>query len=146
MEIMPCSAASQHEHRLTARPSSVACGNVDIAGFRALLTPPGQALLAEAAAADLSDFGLLATAARLRERHPVQLVAAALTQARLRARAGDKFGPDAARMYFTPDGLEQATRADVAAHRARRFTPRDSAVLELCCGIGGDLIARARAG
>jgi hypothetical protein len=114
------------------------------AGFRALLTPAGQALLAEAGSADLSESGLLATAERLRRHHPADLVAAALTQARLRAKAAAKFGPDAARMYFTPDGLQQATRPNVAAHRARRF--RTGPVLELCCGIGGDLIARARAG
>jgi SAM-dependent methyltransferase len=119
---------------------------VNVAGFAAVLGPAGQALLAEAADADLSDDGLLGTAARLRTRYPADLVAAALTQVRLRARARDKFGPDAARMYFTPDGLEQATRASVAAHRARRFAAVPGPVLDLCCGIGGDLIALARAG
>jgi SAM-dependent methyltransferase len=128
---------------------------VDLAGFVAVLTPAGQRLLAEATGADLSAAGLLGTAARLRSRHPADLVAAALTQARLRARARDKFGPDAARMYFTPDGLEQATRATVAAYRARRFAAMTGPggtradpppVLDLCCGVGGDLIAGARAG
>ncbi|HEU5158888.1 MAG TPA: class I SAM-dependent methyltransferase [Streptosporangiaceae bacterium] len=124
---------------------------MDLAGFAALLSPAGQELLAEAAEADLSEGGLLATAARLRARHPAGLVAAALTQVRLRERAREKFGPDAARMYFTPDGLEQATRSTVAAHRARRFarlTGPDGRrpVLDLCCGIGGDLVALARAG
>src|SRR5918999_245742 len=169
MEIMPCSAASQHEHLPAAARTRVTCGNVDLAGFAAVLTPAGQRLLAEAAVADLSEAGLLATAARLRARHPPDLVAAVLTQLRLRARARDKFGPDADRMYFTRDGLEQATRATVAAHRASRFaagppgpdppgpgtpgpgTPAGEeagrrAVLDLCCGVGGDLIARARAG
>jgi hypothetical protein len=42
---------------------------VDIALFRALLTPGGQALLAETAAADVSEAGLLATVSRLRD-HP----------------------------------------------------------------------------
>jgi hypothetical protein len=121
---------------------------VDIEGFQALLTPAGQGVLAEAAAADLSDAGLLATASRLRSRHPAGLVAAALTQVRLRARGRDKFGPDAARMYFTPAGLEQSTRWSVAAHRARRFAahPDGRGVLDLCCGIGADLMARGRAG
>ena len=54
-------------------------------------------------------------------RHPPVLVAAALTQARLRVRAAAKFGADADRMYFTPQGLEQSTRASVAAHHATRF-------------------------
>jgi SAM-dependent methyltransferase len=169
MEVMRCSAASQHKHLPAAGQTRVTCGNVDLAGFAAVLTPAGQELLAEAAAADLSEAGLLGTAARLRARHPPDLVAAVLTQVRLRARALDKFGPDAARMYFTRDGLEQATRATVAAHRARRVaagtcagepgvagagagepggggTADRRSVLDLCCGIGGDLIALARAG
>src|SRR5258708_40064691 len=54
--------------------------DVDIEGFQALLTPIGQAILAEAADADVSEAGLLTTASRLRSRHPAGLVAAALTQ------------------------------------------------------------------
>lgn len=125
---------------------------MDIAGFDALLTSDGQALLAEVGAADVGERALLATASRLRARHSPELVAAALTQARLRARARAKFGADADRMYFTPQGLEQATRAAVARHRARRFAdrlggaPAAAAVLDLGCGIGGDLVARGRAG
>jgi len=58
-----------------------------------------------------------------------------------------KLGPDARRMYFTPDGLEQCTRAEVAAHRAARISfARPSSVADLGCGIGGDLVALARAG
>ena len=49
------------------------------------------------------------------------LVAAALTQSRLRARGAEKFGEFAAGMLFTPDGLEQATRTRVAEHRAGRI-------------------------
>ena len=121
---------------------------MDIAAFRALRTPSGRAVLDEAAAADVGEDALLATATRLRERHEPVLVAAALTQVRLRQRARVKFGADADRMYFTQTGLEQATRASVAAHRARRFATRlDGArVLELGCGIGADLLARGRAG
>jgi hypothetical protein len=121
---------------------------VDVTVFEGLLTGPGQALLAEAAQADVGEDALLGTASRLRDRHPADLVAAALTQVRLRARAREKFGGDAARMYFTQAGLEQATRACVAEHRARRFAAYldGGRVLELGCGIGADLIARARAG
>lgn len=59
-----------------------------------------------------------------------------------------KFGAaDAGRMYFTPNGVEQSTRASVAAYRARRFQELDvRSVADLCCGIGGDAIALARAG
>ena len=76
-----------------------------------------------------------------------ELLAAALTQADLRRRALEKFGDLAGSMYFTPDGLEQATRLSVATHRAARLTAFGAAtVLDLGCGIGGDLIAFARAG
>jgi SAM-dependent methyltransferase len=121
---------------------------VDIAAFQGLLAPGGQALLDEVGAADVDERSLLATASRLRARHPPELVGAALTQVRLRVRARAKFGAEADRMYFTPAGLEQATRASVARHRARRFAAHVGAgtVLDLGCGIGGDLVARGRAG
>ena len=74
-------------------------------------------------------------------------VAAALTQVELRTRAVAKLGPSAARMYFTPDGLEQATRLPVARHRAGRLTAFGAETLvDLGCGIGGDLVAAAEAG
>jgi SAM-dependent methyltransferase len=49
-------------------------------------------------------------------------------------------------MYFTRDGLEQATRASVARHRASRVALVGPSVVDLTCGIGGDLVAFARAG
>lgn len=84
----------------------------------------------------------------LRRRYPPSVAAAALTQATLRRRAIAKFPHlDAERMYFTPDGLEQATRASVAGLRARRFAAAAPAhVADLCCGIGSDAIAIARTG
>ncbi|MDA8370936.1 MAG: methyltransferase domain-containing protein [Nocardiopsaceae bacterium] len=78
-----------------------------------------------------------------------ELVSAALTQARLRGRARQKFGAMAERMFFTPNGLEQATRRSVADYRARRFAaalPAVTRVGDLCCGIGADLLALAGAG
>ncbi|WP_026415275.1 class I SAM-dependent methyltransferase [Actinomadura oligospora] len=121
---------------------------MDTEAFRDLLTPLGRDLLAEADGADLTEAGLLATATRLRGRFPAELVNAALTQLRLRDRARAKFGDDASRMFFTPAGLEQSTRAGVASHRARRFadSPKIHRTLEVGCGIGADLVARALAG
>jgi SAM-dependent methyltransferase len=49
-------------------------------------------------------------------------------------------------MYFTRDALEQATRARVARHRASRVAAAGPSVIDLTCGIGGDLVAFARAG
>jgi hypothetical protein len=118
---------------------------VDVETLIALRTPEGQKLLADAVASREDDPFTVGT--RLRRDHPADLVAAALTQAQLRHRALGKFAPDdACRMYFTVDGLEQATRATVAAHRTRRFATRGGPVADLCCGIGGDLIALTRSG
>ena len=48
-------------------------------------------------------------------------------------------------MFFTPLGLEQATDEFVAAYKASRFPPAQ-AVADLCCGLGGDLLALAARG
>ncbi|MFE1961822.1 methyltransferase domain-containing protein [Streptomyces sp. NPDC059479] len=112
-----------------------------------LLSAEGQALLAELR--DHDPAGELALATRLRREHPAELVSAALAQARLRQRGVAKFGArDAYRMYFTPNGIEQATRGTVAAYRAARFRALapEPRVMDLCCGIGGDAIEFARAG
>jgi hypothetical protein len=146
---------------------------VDLVAFRDLLEPAGQKALAEAVELAAAGADPIVAATTLRRSHPPELTAAALTQASLRRRAEAKFGADAAVMYFTPHGLEQATRTQVAAHRARRArllavpagrpgTERDAEqdtgrgtepatepvarVLDVCCGIGGDVIALARAG
>ncbi|MBL1081461.1 class I SAM-dependent methyltransferase [Streptomyces actinomycinicus] len=111
-----------------------------------LLTPEGRALLDEVRGTAPADE--LTVATRLRRDHPAELVSAALGQARLRQRAAAKFGDeDAGRMFFTPNGVEQSTRAGVAAYRAQRFRELGvTSVADLCCGIGGDAIAFARAG
>ncbi|WP_097230431.1 class I SAM-dependent methyltransferase [Streptomyces zhaozhouensis] len=115
------------------------------AAFAALLTERGQQLLERVR--EVTPAEELAVATRLRREHPPALVAAALGQARLRQRAVAKFGDRAAAMYFTPDGLEQATRTAVADWRARRLARAGARrVADLCCGIGGDALALAEAG
>ena len=119
---------------------------MDVATFEQLLTEEGQSLVAEvhARAGIESD---LALGTRLRRDHDPALVAAAVTQNHLRGKAVAKFGPDAARLWFTHDALEQSTRHTVAAARAERLRSHGvEAVLDLGCGIGGDLLALARAG
>ncbi|HEX6077862.1 MAG TPA: methyltransferase domain-containing protein [Micromonosporaceae bacterium] len=113
----------------------------------ALRTAEGVAALAQASL--LTDADPLAAVAALRASgHAPHVAAEALRQAGLRARAADKFGPDATRMYFTRDGLQQATRRVVADRRAARLAadPAVRRVADLCCGIGADAIAFARAG
>ncbi|MDH6120559.1 putative O-methyltransferase YrrM [Kitasatospora sp. GAS204A] len=113
--------------------------------FARLLTDQGQRLLTELR--EYAPEEELALATRLRREHPAELVSAALGQARLRQRAQPKFGDDAARMYFTPNGVEQSTRRSVAEWRAARFSRLGVARLaDLCAGNGGDAIALARAG
>ncbi|WP_035800902.1 class I SAM-dependent methyltransferase [Kitasatospora mediocidica] len=113
--------------------------------FEALLTDGGRRLLDELR--EYAPGQELALATRLRREHPAELVSAALAQAQLRQRARAKFGEDADRMYFTPNGVEQSTRRSVAEWRARRFAELGVRRLaDLCGGIGGDAIALARAG
>lgn len=108
-----------------------------------LLTPQGWALLGSLPPYDAHQALELGRSLR-QEGHSPALVAAALTQQRLRARAEAKFGPFAQTMLFTADGLEQATRLEVAAHHAARYAAAGvSRVADLGCGIGGDAIALA---
>lgn len=60
-------------------------------------------------------------------------------QVLLRRRALKKF-PDAAKMFFTPMGLQQCTDHEIGVHKASRFTDC-KLVADYCCGIGGDLTA-----
>jgi hypothetical protein len=122
---------------------------VDLDAFRWLLSPAGQSLLARASRMYDGQGGSdpIRTATALRKEAEPEHAAAALTQVDLRARAQTKFGELAAAMYFTPEGLEQATRFRVAEHRAARLAAAGpSSVLDLGCGIGGDLMAFARTG
>jgi SAM-dependent methyltransferase len=125
---------------------------MDLEAFRWLLTEDGQRLLSRATELYVErDADPVRTAEALRRVDPDPAhTAAALTQADLRARGVAKFGADAVRMYFTPDGLEQATRPMVAAHRAARIAlvrpGGGGTVLDAGCGVGGDLVALARAG
>ncbi|WP_460826850.1 class I SAM-dependent methyltransferase [Nostocoides australiense] len=74
-------------------------------------------------------------------------VAALLTQQRLRTRAHEKFGDLADDLLFTADGLEQASRPEVAAGHAERFAAAGlERVHDLGCGVGADAIALAIAG
>lgn len=90
----------------------------------------------------------LALGTRLREAgHDPALVAAVLTQSRLRVRGRVKFGDRVDRMLLTPDGVEQATRWQLAARHAARFREAGLVtVWDLGCGLGGDAMALAEAG
>ena len=116
---------------------------MDLEGISGLLTEQGWALLESLP--PYAEEHALALGEQLREAgHEPGLVAAALTQARLRAAGEAKFGPFARGMLFTPTGLEQATRFQVAARHAQRFTSAGiERVADLGCGIGADAMALA---
>jgi hypothetical protein len=111
--------------------------------FALLVERDGWELLASLPAYDPD--AELALQTRLREAgYAPELVAAALLQSRLRARARDKFGPFADGMLFTSDGLEQATRFEVAARHAARYLRAEVRLVhDLGCGIGADAMAFA---
>jgi hypothetical protein len=109
-----------------------------------LLSPEGLGLL-DSLPAWTSTSDVVRTVTDLRRRgYAPGLVAAVLTQSRLRARARLKFGEFADRMLFTEAGLEQATRLRVAALHAGRYARAGlHHVADLGCGIGGDAMAFA---
>ncbi|MDO7882912.1 class I SAM-dependent methyltransferase [Salinibacterium soli] len=117
---------------------------MDAAELRDLLSLEGLRLLDELPAWE-SSADVVRTVAGLRKAgHSPGVVAAVLSQSRLRARAVAKFGPFAERMLFTEAGLEQATRLSVAALHAGRFQRAGvSWVADLGCGIGADALALA---
>lgn len=120
---------------------------MDLETFRWLLTDEGQSLLAEATTLLADGADPLAAGTTLRRTAGASHAAAALSQVELRERAVTKFGDLARGLYFTPDALEQATRLRVAEHRAGRIAAFGArTMIDLGCGIGGDLIAAARAG
>ncbi len=106
-----------------------------------LLTAQGRDLLARLAGEEVTPERALALSAALRERYPADLVAAALTQQSLRVAARGKFGA-AETMLFTRAGLEQASSDLTARHTAQRFGGF-TLIADLCCGIGGNLVALA---
>lgn len=119
---------------------------MDLATTRQLLSAQGRGLLDALPPYDE------ATALRLGDElraagYDAGLVAAALTQSRLRARARRKLGEFAEGMLFTADGLEQATRLQLAARHAHRFRAAGlTHVFDLGCGVGADAMALAGLG
>jgi hypothetical protein len=111
-----------------------------------LLTLEGLALLGRVHYDDKADVLKLVSTLRA-EGHDPALVAAVLSQAKLRRRAASKFGEFAESMLFTEAGLEQATRLNVAAQHAERFRSAGiSQVADLGCGIGTESMALASLG
>jgi hypothetical protein len=110
--------------------------------FEQLLTPAGQQALAAAQELHLAPNTLLHDLAALRKRFAPDLAAAAVETVQLRRRARAKWSR-ADEMYWEREALEQATGEIVARHRAQRFVEHTGPTFDLCCSIGGDLLALA---
>ncbi|WP_114561437.1 class I SAM-dependent methyltransferase, partial [Desertihabitans aurantiacus] len=118
---------------------------MDAALVARLASAEGQVALA--VAAEQRDLTSPAALDAVRRRVEPALASAACAQESLRRRAVTKFGDAAAGMLFTAVGLEQASRPEVAAHRAARLAATGvGTVVDLGCGIGSDALALARAG
>lgn len=126
------------------------CNDSDVKSSAALLSEP-------------KNWALLSKIQDQQQSHPLPLpdlnqalrgsgfsaeVANAITaQIDLRSHATAKFGPAAAHMLFTRDGLEQATRFTVALLHAKRMAEGGShRVADLGCGIGTESLAAATVG
>ena len=110
--------------------------------WRWLAAPAADRLLAEADAL-VAGGTTPAGVAALRRDHPDAPVPEALELAEARRRGSGKFA-ESRRLLLDRAGVEQATSELVADWKAKRFG--DRAVLDLCCGIGGDAMALARRG
>jgi hypothetical protein len=107
-----------------------------------LLSAEGRDALQRAGDMDPREENFLADWAALRRRGvESELARGALETAILRIRARKKFAL-ADGMFFTREGLEQASAEGVARHRALRFRGLDG-IADFGCGVGGDTIALA---
>ncbi len=114
-----------------------------VESFNQLLTVTGQAALHLAQSLDLRPEARLKTVGELRRQYPAALATDALEMAVLRERARVKFRRGA-ELYWTREALEQASGEAVATHRAERYRGWESAT-DVCCSVGGDLLALAQA-
>jgi SAM-dependent methyltransferase len=128
---------------------------MDADTFATLASEPGRSAIAHAMAtldAGQTDLAVGEDVRRHFPTLPPNVASAAVEQATLRRRGRAKFGDVADTMWFTAQGLEQATSATAAHHRAVRFGAlsttlgRPASVADLCCGIGADLAALRAAG
>jgi hypothetical protein len=110
-----------------------------------LMEPSNDALREAAGRVEVFDAAAIEG---LRRHWPVELVAAAVELTLARRKARRKF-PHADELVADVAGVEQATSHLVAEHKARRYAAlpthqRSRAVVDLCCGIGGDAMSLTR--
>ena len=109
-----------------------------------LQSTAGQALLSALKHEDLSPQALLTLVSRLRKQYAQEQVTVAVSMAQLRQKANSKFGDDAQHLFFTDDALQQASDPGIRRYRSQNCD--GLRVLDICCGIGTDSMAFAKAG
>jgi SAM-dependent methyltransferase len=115
--------------------------------LQALATPAGAVALRRATELLTAGTDPVTALSRLRAEVGAELAGPAWGTARQRERARAAFGPDADRLLFTGDTLEQAGRPVLADRRARRLLAGGAgSVADLGCAAGTDTMALARAG
>jgi len=115
---------------------------MDRSEFAKLFTTEALALLNAIGDLDAKADVLKLVSALRAEGYDPGLVAAVLSQAKLRRRARKKFGDFTDGMLFTEDGLEQASRLQAAALHAGRFRGAGiTQVADLGCGLGAESMA-----
>lgn len=109
--------------------------------FRWLMSDEAADLLRVAFDAFSGDSNPLKIAKQLRGSTSPTRSALVMEQAQLRIRAKKKF-PQAEKMFFTKRGLEQSSGFEFAQYKASYFQSL-ATVADICCGVGGDLLALA---
>jgi hypothetical protein len=109
--------------------------------FEWLFSQQGKSLVSQVESDFLDRKNALSINKSLRKHTTPVRAAIVIEQAQLRLHAFNKF-VCADQMFFTRRGLEQATSLQIARYKATRFKDLKN-VADVCCGIGGDLIALA---
>lgn len=140
-EIQPFSSTSLSEASALANANQAR----RLAVIDFVLSSAAQPVLDQLCREPLDDAHVLAQLTRLRRTFPADVAGELLAQAQLRRRASAKFDA-AARMFFVAEALEQATAQTPAEHRAAQLDALapPGALVDLGCGIGGDLLALAQ--
>ena len=108
-----------------------------------LTSDVGENLLSSLAQENLSEKNTLKLVTKYRKKYSADEVSSALSLARLREKAVTKFDAEASKLFLTDDALQQASDPLIRAYRAKSISGR---IYDMCCGIGTDSIAFARAG
>jgi SAM-dependent methyltransferase len=115
----------------------------ELAAWRAVASSAGEPLVRAVGDGDLS----VSAVARLRGRWPAEWVGAAIELVRARAKASVKWAGLESPIVSDVAGIEMASSEVAAGHKAVRVARAACGpVLDLCCGVGGDLMALRRAG